>query len=60
VDAGVDPRRHVSAALDFIGLPSTEDFERQFVDYSFVSGRGQGFWRDLDATSLPRTRGRSH
>jgi len=51
-DVIADPRRQFSAMLDFIGLPWTADFERQFVNYPFVSGRVEGFRRDLDAVSL--------
>jgi hypothetical protein len=51
-DVIADPRRQVGAMLDFIGLPWTADFERQFVSYPFVSGRVDGFRRDLDAASL--------
>jgi hypothetical protein len=51
-DVIADPRRQVGAMLDFIGLPWTEDFERQFANYPFVSGRVEGFRRDLDAASL--------
>ena len=51
-DVIADPRRHVGAMLDFIGLQWTTDFERQFTKYPFVTGRVQGFRRDLDAGSL--------
>jgi hypothetical protein len=51
-DVIADPRRHVGAMLDFVGLQWTADFERQFVGYPFVGGRVEGFRRDLDADSL--------
>ena len=51
-DVIADPRRHVGAMLDFIGLQWTPDFERQFAGYPFVGGRLEGFRRDLDAASL--------
>jgi Sulfotransferase family len=51
-DVIADPRREIGAMLDFIGIPWTPDFERQFARYPFVSGRVEGFRRDLDAASL--------
>jgi hypothetical protein len=51
-DVVAEPRRQLAALLQFVGLPWTDDFERQFARYRFEAGRVQGFRRDLGMDSL--------
>jgi hypothetical protein len=51
-DVVAEPRRHIKAIADFIGLEWTDEFEREFAAYPFEGSRVQGFRRDLDAASL--------
>ena len=51
-DVVAEPRRHIKSIVDFIGLPWSDEFEREFAAYPFDGGRVQGFRRDLDPGSL--------
>ena len=51
-DVVAEPRRHIKSIVDFIGLPWSNEFEREFAAYPFDGGRVQGFRRDLDPGSL--------
>jgi hypothetical protein len=51
-DVVADPRRHIEAVLDFMGLPWTDEFEREFAKYPFEGSRVQGFRRDLGPDSI--------
>jgi hypothetical protein len=51
-DVVAEPRSHIQSILDFVGLPWTDEFEREFAAYPFEGGRVQGFRRDLDEASL--------
>ncbi|HUZ70765.1 MAG TPA: sulfotransferase [Candidatus Saccharimonadales bacterium] len=51
-DVVAEPRRHIESILDFVGLPWSDEFEREFAAYPFEGGRVQGFRRDLDQASL--------
>jgi hypothetical protein len=51
-DVVAEPRRYIGDIVDFIGLPWTDGFEREFAAYPFEGARVQGFRRDLDSTSL--------
>jgi hypothetical protein len=51
-DVVAEPRRYIRDISDFIGLPWTDEFEREFAAYPFEAGRVQGFRRDLDPASL--------
>lgn len=51
-DVVAEPRRHLEAVLDFMGLPWTDEFEREFARYPFEGSRVQGFQRDLGPDSI--------
>jgi Sulfotransferase family len=51
-DVVAKPGRYLREIVDFIGLPRTDEFERDIDAYPFESGRVQGFRRDLDDTNL--------
>ncbi len=51
-DVVAEPRRHIKAVAEFMGLDWTGEFEREFAAYPFEASRVQGFRRDLDSASL--------
>jgi hypothetical protein len=51
-DLLADPRRHIAAMLEFLGLRWTSRFEAGFSRYVFETGRREAFRRDLDAENL--------
>jgi Sulfotransferase family len=53
-DVVAEPRRHLEAILEFLGLPWTEEFEAEFAPYPFEAARVQSFRRDLDQETLAK------
>ncbi|WP_432862883.1 sulfotransferase family protein [Microbispora rosea] len=51
-DLLADPRKHVGAVLDFLGLSWTPQFERGFARHTFRAGRLDAFRRDLTPDQL--------
>ncbi|MDQ6846607.1 MAG: sulfotransferase [Candidatus Dormibacteraeota bacterium] len=51
-DVIAEPRRHLAGILDFSELEWTDDFERAFVEYPFVSSRIDSFRKDLDHANI--------
>ncbi|MHB8488108.1 MAG: sulfotransferase family protein [Candidatus Dormibacteria bacterium] len=51
-DVVAEPGRYLREIVDFIGLPRSDEFERDIDAYPFEPGRVQGFRRDLDDANL--------